>query len=134
MGFSVETTIKLNNLLPTTPLERLKLGYAYIDQDHKTDRQIFKSLYALEYLRHKFTCTLDHRIWRQLHASWSLRWQQRMNGYHPYTKLDGKIMWDANSYNIYVMADNITCHRYYDLGGVKQPGMWVMAGLTIKIQ
>ena len=134
MGFSVETTIKLNNLLPTTPLERLKLGYAYIDQDHKTDRQIFKSLYALEYLRHKFTCTLDHRIWRQLHASWSLRWQQRMNGYHPYTKLDGKIMWDANSYNIYVMADNITCHRYYDLGGVKQPGMLVMAGLTIKIQ
>ena len=38
-----------------------------------------------------------------------------MNGYHPYTKVDCKLMWDEKKYNIFVKADNITCHRYYDL-------------------
>ena len=132
MGASVEGIVRFDEIMPSSIVESVKVGYAYIHQTHKTDRQIYKSLYALEYLRHKFTCTISHRIWQQLHGSWSMRWQQRMNGYHPYTKIDGKIMWDAKTYNIYLMADNITCHRYYDLGAVKQPGMWVMAGVTIK--
>lgn len=136
MGLSLETTTNLSTLLglhTTTVPVLLKVGYAYIHQNHDTERQIFKSLYALEYLRHKLVAEVSHPIVSRLSASWALRWQQRMNGYHPYAKLDGKIAWTAPTWQLYVKADNITAHRYYDLGAVLQPGIWVMAGGNIKI-
>ena len=139
MGFNVETKFNLSELLfntlqpsPDTPI-LLTLGYAYIHQKHETDRKIYKSLYALEYLKHKFVATLSHPIVGHLSASWSLRWQQRMNGYHPYAKLDGALRWTEHHYQLYVKADNITGHRYYDLGGVKQPGLWIMAGAKVNL-
>jgi len=110
------------------PITAVKLGYAYIWQTHDTEQQISKSLYALEYLRHKLTAQIDHHIWKALKASWTLRWQERMNGYTPYCKIDGKIMWEAQRYSLWLSADNITNHRYYDLGAVQQPGIWIMAG------
>lgn len=111
---------------------RLDVGYAYLHQTHETTHTIHRSLYALEYLRHKFTATLGHRICRRLSATWSLRWQQRMNGYHPYAKLDARLTWDAPRCMLYLKADNLTAHRYYDLGAVRQPGLWLMAGARWK--
>ena len=111
----------------------MKVGYAYIHQKHTTDQPIYRSLYALEYLRHKVVVELSHPIVSRLSASWALRWQQRMNGYKPYAKLDGKLTWREPRWQIYLKADNLTCHRYYDLGSVKQPGLWIMAGAGITL-
>ena len=133
MGYNVDATIYMRELVPNSFITRIKLGYAYIYQDHKTETNILKSLYALEYLKHKAVFGLDHQIWNKLSASWNVRWQQRMNGYHPYTKVDCKLMWDKKKYNIFVKADNITCHRYYDLTAVKQPGLWIMAGASVNL-
>ena len=133
MGYNVDATIYMRELVPNSFITRIKLGYAYIYQDHKTETNILKSLYALEYLKHKAVFGLDYQIWSKLSASWSVRWQQRMNGYHPYTKVDCKLMWDEKNYNIFVKADNITCHRYYDLTAVKQPGLWIMAGASVNL-
>lgn len=137
MGFNVETTTNLSQLLlhtaSTVPV-LLKVGYAYIHQKHETEQEIYRSLYALEYLRHKFVAELSHPIVSKLSASWAFRWQQRMNGYTPYGKLDGKLTWTEPSWQLYVKADNITCHRYYDLGSVLQPGLWIMAGGNIKFK
>ena len=133
MGYNLDATLYMQELIPHCFITRIKLGYAYIYQEHNTDATILKSLYALEYLRHKAVFGLDHQIWKNLSASWSVRWQQRMNGYHPYTKVDCKLMWDAKKYSIYVKADNLTCHRYYDLAAIKQPGLWVMAGASINL-
>jgi len=136
MGISLDTRLNLSELLGCTRVEStpwlLTLGYAYIHQKHSTREQIYKSLYALEYLRHKLVATLAHPIVGRLSASWSLRWQQRMNGYHPYAKLDGKLQYALRHCELYVEADNLTCHRYYDLGAVKQPGLWFMAGARVK--
>ena len=133
MGFNVDAEIYMNELLPRCFVTNIRLGYAYINQSHETETEILKSLYALEYLRHKAVFGLDHKIWSKLSASWSVRWQQRMNGYHPYTKVDCKVMWNDRKYSVYVKADNITCHRYYDLSAVKQPGLWVMAGVSVNL-
>ena len=133
MGYSADVTLNMDELVPGSFITRVKAGYAFIHQKHETDREIFGSLYALEYLRHKATFQLDHRSWSRLSASWAVRWQQRMNNYSPYTKVDVKLMWTAPSYSLYVKADNITCHRYYDLGGVRQPGLWIMAGGSVRI-
>ena len=137
MGFNVETDIDLAHLLSLGGkngggLLNLHLGYAYIHQKHETTEQIYRSLYALEYLRHKFVATLSHHIVSHLSASWSLRWQQRMNGYHPYAKLDGKLMWSEHHWELFLKGDNLTAHRYYDLGSVLQPGLWVMAGASVR--
>ncbi len=137
MGFNVSTDIDFARWLALGDrhdegLLKLHLGYAYIHQKHETTEQIYRSLYALEYLRHKFVATLSHRIVSRLSASWSLRWQQRMNGYHPYAKLDGKLMWTARHWELHLKADNITAHRYYDLGSVLQPGLWIMAGGSVR--
>lgn len=142
MGFSINTKFNLSELFaPQVDTKDSKpqepwlftLGYAYIHQKHDTDRTIYRSLYALEYLRHKVVATLAHPIVNRLSASWSLRWQQRMNGYHPYFKLDGKVQYALPHCVLYVKADNLTCHRYYDLGAVRQPGLWVMAGATVTL-
>ena len=134
MGASVDASLYINELLPHSFITRITAGYAYIHQQHATTQPIFKSLYALEYLRHKLTATIDHRIFSHLSAHWALRWQQRMNGYHPYAKLDCKLLWDRPAYTLYVSADNLTAHRYYDLGSVRQPGLWLMVGGSIKIR
>ncbi|EFM02753.1 TonB-dependent receptor plug domain-containing protein [Hoylesella marshii] len=135
MGASADFIFRFPEILnrPEFFLTQARLSYAYIYQKHETQTPIYASLYALEYLRHKLTAEVSHRIWRHLSANWSLRWQQRMNGYHPYAKLDGKLMWNDAKYTLYVKADNITAHRYYDLGHVVQPGFWLMAGATIKL-
>ena len=137
-GFNIDATINFSELLGATlqPMEtpvKLKLGYAYIHQHSEMTQAIYRSLYALEYLRHKFVASLSHPIISHLSATWSLRWQQRMNGYHPYAKLDGVLQWSEPHYQLYVKADNITGHRYYDIGGVKQPGLWIMAGAKVNL-
>lgn len=133
MGYSLDVTLMPNDIFGNSPVTRIKVGYAFIHQEHSADKEIYGSLYALEYLRHKVTLQIDHKIWSHLSASWAMRWQQRMNHYSPYTKIDCRLQWSAPSYSLYVKADNLTCHRYYDLGAVKQPGLWIMAGGSLKI-
>ena len=128
MGYSVDLSLQLPAHI------MLRTGYAYISQRHDTEKPIYRSLYALEYLRHKVTTQLDIPIWRQLSASWTLRWQERMNGYTPYFKVDAKLQWQSDRFEIYVKGDNLTNHSYYDLGGVRQPGLWLMAGCTLHIR
>ena len=136
-GFNVEAGLNLTTLLGLAIAARepvrLKAGYAYIHQKHDTGRDIYRSLYALEYLRHKVVVELSHPIVYRLSASWALRYQQRMNGYHPYAKLDGRLAWTEPHWQLFVKADNITAHRYYDLGGVRQPGLWLMAGARVSL-
>lgn len=138
MGFSTEARLNLSQLLFSQTETKgepvlMKVGYAYIHQKHTTNQPIHRSLYALEYLRHKVVVELSHPIVSHLSASWALRWQQRMNGYKPYAKVDGKLTWRELRWQIYLKADNLTCHRYYDLGSVLQPGLWVMAGAGITL-
>ena len=138
MGFSTEARLNLSQLLFSQAETKrepvlMKVGYAYIHQKHTTNQPIYRSLYALEYLRHKVVVELSHPIVSHLSASWALRWQQRMNGYKPYAKVDGKLTWREQRWQINLKADNLTCHRYYDLGSVLQPGLWIMAGAGITL-
>ena len=98
----------------------------------------------MEYLRHKFVASLSHRIVGHLSMSWDFRWQDRVGSYlsggelipyHPYAMLDAKILWTtpfSHLSELYLQATNITNHRYYDLGSVPQPGIWLMAGVKLK--
>ena len=142
-----------------TWVTHLSAGYIYMHQHRRDQTHIYKSNYALEYLRHKFTATLEHRIFSRLSATWSLRWQDRMGAYiaygtpyidpesgqlradstgklvpyRPYCLLDLKLQWTDRKYDLYLQGTNITNRHYYDLGNIPQPGIWVMAGARIHI-
>lgn len=144
MGAQVQAELDFGRLCKRDVyLQRLTAGYTYIYQKRHDDVPIYKSNYALEYLRHKFVAGLDHKIWNRLSASWSVRWQDRMGSYilyennkstgelvdySPYATLDLKIQWTTPRYSVYVEANNLTDKRYHDIGNIPQPGLWVMAG------
>ena len=123
------------------------LSYAFIHQRRHDETYIYKSNYAMEYLRHKVVCTLDHPVISNLRASWALRWQQRMGSYllyedaqstgrlvpyNPYATLDLRLRWQARHYELWADATNLLNRRYYDLGNVPQPGLVILVGVRIR--
>ena len=127
------------------PLRTFQAGYSYIYQKRHDDQPIYKSNYALEYLRHKLLVSLHHMIWRDLSAGWYLSWQDRtggyltkksdgtthIKGYSPYMLLNAKVDWIRPTYEAYLSLDNLTSHRYYDFGSVPQPGFTCIVGLKL---
>ncbi|MGL4852519.1 MAG: TonB-dependent receptor plug domain-containing protein [Phocaeicola sp.] len=143
-GVELSTTINFRELLHENSfLRRLTVGYSYIDQ-RKEELPGYVSQYALEYLKHKVVAQLDHRIWKNLEANWSFRWQEREGSYNayesgvatgvayyrPFALVDAKLSWNAPTYKIYVEANNLLNRNYYDYGNIPQPGFWIMAGAS----
>ncbi len=123
-----------------------QLSYAFIHQHRRDDTPVYKSNYAMEYLRHQLIATLSHPIVAKLSAAWALRWQDRMGSYilyenaqntgqlvpyAPYATLDLKLRWTAKHYELWAEGTNLTNRHYYDLGNVPQPGIVVMAGARV---
>lgn len=146
-GYEVSVDVLPAELTPSF-VKKVSVAYAYIDQDRKDDVTIFRSNYAMEYLRHKITGTIDHDIVGNLTASWNFRWQDRMGSYiiyennkstgvahpyNPYGLLDLRLQWNTPKYRIHVDLNNLTNHKYYDLGNVLQPGFWFMGGVSVKL-
>ena len=149
MGASATLSLLFDEIiLSRQPLKRLSLSYSYIYQKRKDSETVFKSNYALEYLRHKFVARLGHQIVSRLAADWELRVQRREGGYLVYKDLkptgeikpygthallDCRLSWTAPCYTIYIDLQNLTAKRYYDLAGVPQPGFIFLAGATFRL-
>jgi len=152
LGLNVNGRVRLSDCLKGQKvLEQLSVSYTYIYQKRHDDTPIYASSYALDYLRQKLTARLDLRLWRNLTGSVTYRWQERMGhfvkytpttasdgtatyaaqtvDYRPYGLLDVRLQWAARSWTVWAEANNVTNHRYYDLGNVKQAGFWLMSGV-----
>lgn len=135
-------------------IRSLSANYSYIHQKRHDDVEVYASSYALDYLRHKVVVRMDARLLPRLTAALTWRWQQRMGNYvkytpetqadgtiaytastvsyRPYGLLDLRLAYAAPRFDVYVEGSNLTSHRYYDLGNVRQPGFWLMSGLKVK--
>ncbi len=121
----------------------VQLAYCYLHQD-KDVADYLQSQYSLEYLRHKLTARLLIHLTRRLDWTLCYRYQDRMgsytdtNGqvqvYHPYSILDSRLSWNADSYSVYVEGNNLLSHRYVDYGNVPQPGLWLKIGAKYHIR
>ncbi len=150
LGAQAEARIDFPQLTNSnTFLRSLRLGYTYIHQNRKGRYDIFTSLYADDYLRHKLVVSLNHRIYGKLTATWSVRVQKRMGAYqvydgltatdqlqryHPYATFDLKLQWTDKRYEVYAQGTNLTNHRYQDIGNIPQPGIWITAGARWNIR
>lgn len=123
----------------------LKVSYVYNHQRRHDNVEIYQSNYALDYLRHKITASLDHEIWGALGATWHVRWQERMGSYlsyagttpvkcnyKPYTLIDLKLHYTKPRYELYASLENLLSRRYYDYGSIPQPGFGFVVGANYK--
>ena len=134
----VEASATLN-----TQFSTFNLSYCYLHQDKDLEEHL-QSQYSLEYLRHKLTASVDLKLTQQLALTVKYRYQDRMGSYtdtdgqiqpyHPYSVVDARLAWDADTYSIYIAGNNLTCHRYVDYGNVRQPGLWLTVGAKYHIQ
>ena len=141
----VETTVNCQLSTVNSQLSPVncQLSYCYLHQSKDTPEYL-QSQYSLEYLRHKLTAQLQMHIAERLNLTVNYRWQDRMGSYtdtdgqiqpyHPYSVVDARLAWDADTYSIYIAGNNLTCHRYVDYGNVRQPGLWLTVGAKYHIR
>jgi iron complex outermembrane receptor protein len=148
-GFSINSKLStLNFPLGRRTLARQELstlnsqlsflaGYCFVDQKRYDDVSIYRSNYAMEYLKHKVTLSprlsILHSSLFTLHFLVSYRWQDRQGPlYKPFSLIDAKVTLEHKKYEATLSLNNITSYRYYDLSTVPQPGFWCMAGIKVK--
>lgn len=110
-------------------------AYTYLDLDLKQSGSRY-----LDYLSHKLVVRLEHGIYKGFGASWTVRFQKRegqyndaqgaVQDYQPVWLFDGSVFWQNRYLRVSAECTNITNSRYYDYGGILQPGAW--AKMTIK--
>ena len=118
-------------------IKRIELSYAFCDVH--ADAGGMMSLYVLDYLRHKATLRIEHKIYKGFGASWALSFRQRegnytslegtIEHYRPVWLLDGSVYWRNDFLKISVDAKNMADQLYYDFSGVVQPRHWVSASV-----
>ncbi|MFB6342202.1 TonB-dependent receptor plug domain-containing protein [Saccharicrinis sp. FJH62] len=151
--FGIETATRLNIAQMTGSnwfVKRMGVSYSYLNSDKV--EQNYDSKYVLDYLKHKFTLTLNHSIVSHLFAEWNASWQDRAGTYQKYLGKDaeGNVMYQTTSYDpfwlvsakvywqhewlkLFVEASNIFDAQYMDVANVIQPGRWVKAGAVFNI-
>ena len=142
-SFGAEASVRFNfiRLISENSLLRsLNLSYSYINQDKKQEQNL-QSLYALEYLRHKFVATANLRPLRDISMNINYRYQYRVgtytdidgqvSSYQPYSFVDARLSYDKLRYSFYVEANNLFNTSYVDYGNVPQPGFWFIAGCKV---
>ena len=113
-------------------------AYTYLDLDLKEAGSRY-----LDYLIHKLSIHLEHGIYKGLGASWTVRFQKRegqynnadgiVENYVPVWLLDGSIYWQNRYLRVSADCTNITNTRYYDYGGILQPGAWAKISIKAKL-
>lgn len=131
-GIELSVLYRLNEWLRCVSVN---YAYTYLDLDLKEAGSRY-----LDYLSHKLSIHLEHGIYKGLGASWIVRFQKRegqynnadgiVENYVPVWLLDGSIYWQNKYLRVSADCTNITNTRYYDYGGILQPGAW--AKISIK--
>ncbi len=123
-------------------LEKVTLSYSYLTLDKTADN--FDSKYVLDYLKHKFTMAIHHKVWSKLSANWTGSYSDRAGkyidfatnklvSYSPYFLLNGRLLWSQNKYDLFADVNNILNSTYADYGGLTQPGASVNVGVRLKL-
>ena len=144
IGVEADMRLDLATLLPRQGvLKNLQLGYNYINQSKReVDGVVTES--KQEYLRHKFVAALQMHIVASLDLGLNYRYQKR-NGsytdrsgvsreYEPYSLVDARLSWSKPAYTIFTEVNNLLDKKdYIDFGNIPQPGLWLTAGVSIRI-
>lgn len=143
IGVRASLALDFYRLVPAQRLLRsLNVAYSYINQE-KDNADGIESKYSLEYLRHKFVAGVRLNLWRSLDLGVDYRYQDRIGSftdtdgntqdYRPYGVVDARLSWNAQTWNLYLEANNLLDKTYVDYGNVPQPGAWFIAGVAVNV-
>ena len=119
----------------------LQYSYLFVNKDTNA----YHSLYATDYLRHQIKLNFHHKIVWKLYAGWQFNYHDRKGTYlnintnteqpyKPYLLCNLKINLKLEKINVFVEANNLFNSKYFDLGNIPQPGIWIKAGISVKIE
>jgi len=102
------------------------------------------SLYALDYLNHNLNIFIAHDMINKLTASWTVTVQNRNGSYIDYSTgketpystiflINAKLIYQYKDFDFSLSASNLLNRKYYDIGNIEQPGLWVIGGVRINI-
>jgi len=87
------------------------------------------SKYALSYLRHKISITLNHKIFLAGgEASWKFRWEDRLL-YGNHFTTDLRLSWKLKKVCLNLDVTNMWNAAYEDFFHIPLPGRWIKAGI-----
>ena len=134
-GLELSLAYRLNEWLRCVSVD---YAYTYLDLDLKEAGSRY-----LDYLSHKLAIHLEHGIYKGLGASWTVRFQKRegqynnaegeVADYQPVWLLDGSVYWQNKYLRVSADCTNMTNSRYYDYGGILQPGAWAKVSIKAKL-
>ena len=134
-GLELSLAYRLNEWLRCVSVD---YAYTYLDLDLKEAGSRY-----LDYLSHKLAIRLEHGIYEGFGASWTVRFQKRegqynnaegeVADYQPVWLLDGSVYWQNKYLRVSADCTNITNTRYYDYGGILQPGAWAKISIKAKL-
>ena len=134
-GIEIAVAYRLNEWLRCISVN---YGYTYLDLDMKESGSRY-----LDYRSHKLTLHLEHGIYKGLGASWTVRYQRREGQYNdaegavqdyvPIWLLDASVFWQNARLKVALDCTNVTNARYYDYGGILQPGAWAKITIETKL-
>jgi iron complex outermembrane receptor protein len=120
-------------------IESVSVSYTFIKGSSVQGNLL--SRYAYDYLKHHATASADFRITKKIGSTMRLAWRDR-NGtfqdaagrvvpYKPYWLADARISLKTKYLTYFMSASNILNARYFDFGGLIQPGTWIHAGIEV---
>ncbi|MCC6410957.1 MAG: TonB-dependent receptor [Saprospiraceae bacterium] len=116
-------------------LQRLTLGYCYLDADVNTD--VAYSRYTLNHLQHQITASADAR-WKWLSGNVRARWADRVTTNtetkDDYFVVDAGLKANTGRFTVFAEATNLFDVTYGDIrysetAVLTMPGRWFRAGL-----
>jgi len=126
-------------------IHRIGLHYSYLYSDKQSKG--YQSRYVLDHLTHQISLQISHLIYKGLGVDYTISYKQRKGEYTSFTKnptgssvsypdytlVDLKLYYDWKILHLYVEVFNLFNQRYFDLGDIEQPGIWVRGGIKCRI-
>lgn len=94
-------------------------------------------------MQHKVSFNLTHKVISNLLVNYSVTFKSRegkylnkdrnYENYPNYTLLDLGIQYKYRNWDFHLNINNVFNVPYFDIGGLTQPGFWIMGGVKYKI-
>lgn len=124
-----------------------KVSFDYLYNNVEKEEMDFISYYVLDHIKHKFIGSINQTIFKNFTVDFKAQFQDREgtytlfeNGnygieteYEPFWIFDGKVNYNWHNLGIYISVNNIFDRDYVDIGNINQPGRWVKAGISYKL-
>lgn len=137
-AFGTELSVRYN---PKKILKSVGATYAFCTLDKHSGTLVSK--YALDYLHNSVTFDVNHKIYKHWGANWQLSYRERSGTYvgadgntaqyEPFTLLDLQTYWENDFTKLFIEVSNLFGEKYFDYGGIEQPGMQLRAGITVQL-